>query len=61
MKQSVLCILLLGFGLTTPFTCSQRKKESTKQQSQKEDKKPEHKQMTLGGPYVKIIVASKSV
>jgi hypothetical protein len=59
MKQTVLMILLLGFGSILPATCSKTSKEASKQED-KSRKHSEPKHIVLYGPVVKVATQSKA-
>lgn len=57
MKQSLLVIVLLGFGSLVPLTCSKNK--ATKEEAKKEQQDTKQ-QMALYGPVVKVATQSKA-
>jgi hypothetical protein len=57
MKQSLLLIVLLGFGSLVPFTCS--KVKAPKEEAKKEESTTKQ-QMALYGPVVKVATQSKA-
>ena len=58
MKQSLLVIVLLGFGSLVPLTCSQG--SAAKEEAKKEEKSKQQQQMALYGPVVKVATQSKA-
>lgn len=57
MKQSLLLIVLLGFGSLVPFTCS--KSKVAKEEAKKEESAPKQ-QMALYGPVVELPTQTKA-
>lgn len=66
MKHFTLAILLLGFGLLSPMTCSRNKqaKGNNKEEAQQctpDNSKPcKEKKLALYGPTIKVVTQTKA-
>jgi hypothetical protein len=60
MKQSLLFIMLLGFGSLAPLTCSKNKATKEEAKKENETKRVQPQQLALCGPVIKVVAPPKA-